>query len=87
MAGFYAPMKNSNGEKMPKKALITILGTSGDLTKNKADYKINGKNTKFYNTLALLIQEYSPEYEIIVFYTDTAKKKNAEAKRPAIFII
>lgn len=63
---------------MPKKALITILGTSGDLTKNKADYKINGKNTKFYNTLALLIQEYSPEYEIIVFYTDTAKKKNAE---------
>lgn len=78
MAGFYAPMKNSNGEKMPKKALITILGTSGDLTKNKADYKINGKNTKFYNTLALLIQEYSPEYEIIVFYTDTAKKKNAE---------
>lgn len=78
MAGFYAPMKKSNGEKMPKKALITILGTSGDLTKNKADYKINGKNTKFYNTLALLIQEYSPEYEIIVFYTDTAKKKNAE---------
>lgn len=78
MAGFYAPMKNSNGEKMPKKALITILGTSGDLTKNKADYKINGKNTKFYNTLALLIQEYSSEYEIIVFYTDTAKKKNAE---------
>lgn len=63
---------------MPKKALITILGTSGDLTKNKADYKINGKNTKFYNTLALLIQEYSPEYEIIVFYTDTAKKKNTE---------
>lgn len=78
MAGFYAPMKKSNGEKMPKKALITILGTSGDLTKNKADYKINGKNTKFYNTLALLIQEYSPEYEIIVFYTDTAKKKNTE---------
>lgn len=78
MAGFYAPMKKSNGEKMPKKALITILGTSGDLTKNKADYKINGKNTKFYNTLALLIQEYSPEYEIIVFYTDTAKKTNAE---------
>lgn len=63
---------------MPKKALITILGTSGDLTKNKADYKINGKNTKFYNTLALLIQEYSSEYEIIVFYTDTAKKTNAE---------
>lgn len=78
MAGFYAPMKKSNGEKMPKKALITILGTSGDLTKNKADYQINGKNTKFYNTLALLIQEYSPEYEIIVFYTDIAKKKNAE---------
>ena len=78
MAGFYAPMKKSNGEKMPKKALITILGTSGDLTKNKADYKINGKNTKFYNTLALLIQEYSPEYEIIVFYTYTAKKTNAE---------
>lgn len=78
MARFYAPMKKSNGEKMPKKALITILGTSGDLTKNKADYKINGKNTKFYNTLALLIQEYSPEYEIIVFYTDTAKKKNTE---------
>lgn len=76
MVGFYAPMKKFNGEKM-KKALITILGISGDPQKGEpASYELNGKYYNFYNTLALLIQEYSLEYEIIVFYTKAAKDAN-----------
>jgi CRISPR-associated DxTHG motif protein len=66
-----------------KKALITILGTSGttyDHTiksyklANECEYKIGDKSVRQRNMLPILISEYGLEYEIEPLYTETAKQ-------------
>jgi len=73
-----------------KKAVITILGTAGtSYDKNTKKYKLKspespanyifeGKDNLYYNTLPLLIDKYSKEYEIISLFTPKAKQAQEE---------
>ena len=70
-----------------KKAVITILGTAGTTynkdtkkyeLKSPANYIFKGKDNLYYNTLPLLIDKYSKEYEIISLFTPEAKQAQEE---------
>jgi len=78
-----------------KKAVITILGIQSPKYDDKGQARVKDPNHKakyyfednlkdisnYYNTLPLLIDKYSNEYEIVPIYTQEAKIFNSELLR------
>ncbi|MGI6723206.1 MAG: CRISPR-associated DxTHG motif protein [Arcobacteraceae bacterium] len=75
--------EKSSMNKPTKKAVITVLGlVGGDDKHQKANYYFEDSTKEIqehYNTLTLLIGEYSKEYKIVPIYTKEAKEANTIA--------